>query len=99
MNPHNNKHNMEKKEDKKLFSIKGIALTSLGWEIAIPIFGGVLLGYNLDRVLTTTYEFTISFLFLGIFIGYYNIYKHIEFEVLRTDLIKQQNQKEDRIQR
>lgn len=89
---------MEDKKDSKKFTIKGIGLTTLGWEIAIPIFGGTILGYNLDRLLGTTYVFTISLLFLGISIGYYNIYKRIEYEMLRKDMIKEQELQEDQIQ-
>ena len=69
--------------------MKGIGLTTLGWEIAVPIFGGILLGYQLDRYLGLNYIFTISFLIFGIMIGYYNIYKRIELEVLRTKAAKQ----------
>ena len=86
---------MDEKKDKKKIRLKGIGLTSLGWEIALPIFGGVILGYNLDRLLKTTYVFTLSLLGLGIFIGYYNIYKRIEVELLRKKLSQKQNHKDD----
>ncbi len=85
---------MEDKKNTNKITIKGIGLTTLGWEIAIPIFGGTILGYNLDRLLKTTYVFTLSLLFLGISIGYYNIYKRIEYEMLRKNMIKDQQQKE-----
>jgi predicted F0F1-ATPase subunit len=90
---------MEEKNDTKKITMKGIGLTTLGWEIAIPIFGGTILGYNLDRLLKTTYVFTISLLLLGISIGYYNIYKRIEYEMLRKDMINNQKPQEDQIQR
>ena len=70
-----NKVRMAEEKNKKKFSVQGIGLTALGWEIALPIFGGVILGHYLDRLLNTTYQFTLSLLGLGIFIGYYNIYK------------------------
>lgn len=85
----------EKKEKKKSKLLKGIGLTALGWEIALPIFGGVILGHYLDRLLQTTYMFTLSLLSLGIFIGYYNIYKRIEVEMLRKKLSDQQKKKDD----
>lgn len=50
---------------------------SLGWDLAVPIFGGVLLGYFLDRLVGTRYIFTLGFLFLGIFVGYYNLARFI----------------------
>lgn len=54
---------------------------SLGWDLAVPIFGGVLLGYALDRFLGTRYIFTLGLLFLGVFVAYYNLARFIR----RTD--------------
>ena len=72
----------KKKSNKKKANF---SLTSLGWELALPIFGGVLIGYRIDRILINSqYIFTIALLFLGIIAGYYNLYKLIELEVLRT---------------
>ena len=69
--------------------IRNISLTSLGWELALPIFGGVLIGYQLDHILTdSSYLFTISLLLFGIIMGYYNLYKLIELEMLRTKIEK-----------
>lgn len=50
---------------------------SLGWDLAVPIFAGVLLGYFLDKWLGTKPIFTIGLIFLGIFVGYYNLGKFI----------------------
>lgn len=83
---------------KKKFSLKGIGLATLGWEIALPIFGGVVFGHYLDRLTKTTYMFTLSFLGLGVFIGYYNIFKRIQIEILRKNLM-QQNKKEEESQK
>jgi len=74
---------------------RGLHLTSLGWELALPIFGGVFLGYHLDRILGTNYTFTLILLFIGIFSGYYSLYKFIELEMLRTKFYKQQMRKEE----
>lgn len=80
-------------------SVKGIGLTTLGWELAVPIFGGILIGYQLDRLLQTSYIFTIGLLLAGIATGYYSLYKRIELEMLRTKAAKQlrqqDHQKED----
>lgn len=86
---------MDDKKEKKKTRLKGIGLTALGWEIALPIFGGVILGYNLDRLLQTRYIFTLALLGLGIFIGYYNIYKRIEYEMLRKKVMNKQDQKDN----
>lgn len=86
----------KKEPDKKSSLLKAISLTSLGWEMAIPIFVGVLIGSRLDRWLNTTYTFTIVLLILGIMIAYYNLYRHIEIEMLRTKSAKRQKQEEEK---
>lgn len=53
-------------------------MTSLGWELAVPIFGGVMLGHLLDRRLGTAYVFTLGLLFLGIGTGFYNLMRSIQ---------------------
>jgi len=51
---------------------------SLGWDLAVPIFGGVLLGHFLDRWLGTGYVFTLGLLMLGVATGYYNVARFIQ---------------------
>jgi len=74
---------------------KGLHLTSVGWELAIPIFGGAFLGYHLDRILGTNYTLTLILLFIGIISGYYSLYKYIELELLRTKFSKQRAYEEE----
>jgi F0F1-type ATP synthase assembly protein I len=50
--------------------------STLGWELALPIFGGVLLGYGLDRRFGTRYIFTVSLLFLGVGAGFYSLWRY-----------------------
>ena len=50
---------------------------SLGWDLAVPIFGGVLLGHLLDGWLGTGYIFTLGLLMLGVAVGYYNVARFI----------------------
>lgn len=50
---------------------------SLGWELALPIFAGVLLGHFLDRWLDTGLTFTLGLLVLGIGLSYYNLARFI----------------------
>lgn len=57
---------------------EALAATSLGWDLALPIFGGVLLGHLLDRQLDTRYAFTLGLLVLGIGIGFYNVARSIQ---------------------
>jgi len=57
---------------------EALAVTSLGWDLALPIFGGVLLGHLLDRQLDTGYGFTLGLLVLGIGTGFYNVARSIQ---------------------
>jgi len=57
---------------------EALRATSLGWDLALPIFGGVLVGYFLDRSLGTTYLFTLGFLLFGIGTGFYNVLRSIQ---------------------
>jgi len=49
---------------------------SLGWDLALPMFGGVLLGHVLDRWLGTGYVWTLGLLVLGIGTGFYNVLRY-----------------------
>jgi len=71
-----------KKNDRDTWS-NTLAATSLGWDLALPIFGGVLLGHFLDRWLDTGYAFTLGLLILGIVTGFYNVARAIRREIAR----------------
>jgi F0F1-type ATP synthase assembly protein I len=57
---------------------EALAATSLGWDLALPIFGGALLGHLLDRRMDTGYIFTLGLIVLGIFTGFYNVARSIQ---------------------
>ncbi len=52
------------------------ALT-LGWNLALPIFGGAIIGYLLDSWLHSSPIFFIGFIVLGIGAGFYSYFKTI----------------------
>ena len=89
---------MSKRENQSIrrsSSFKNLSLTTLGWELALPIFGGALSGYYLDNALRTQYALTILLLVVGIFFGYYNLIKLIDLEILRSKAADQrQNNRE-----
>ena len=66
-----------KRSDGALWRL-ALRATSLGWELALPIFGGVLMGYLLDRLVGTRYVMTLGFLMLGIAAGFYNVIQSIQ---------------------
>lgn len=55
-----------------------LASSSIGWEIAIPIGGGVLLGQLIDQTFGIDFVFTIIGLFLGVVSGFYNLTRHVQ---------------------
>jgi len=87
----------QRKSTPKKIWYKGISLTSLGWQLALPIVGGAFLGFQLDKSGSNQYTYTLMFSVFGIIIGYYNIYKIIELEWLRANAAKRQVQPEDKI--
>ncbi len=74
-----------------------LAMSSLGWELAVPIFGGVLLGHLLDRRLDTGYVFTLGLLILGVGTGFYNLARSIQRLEARERKRAAQKHEEDEI--
>jgi predicted F0F1-ATPase subunit len=71
---------MNKKDDGSFWAglfREALQATTLGWELAIPIFGGVLIGYFLDKLLGTGHIFTLGLLFMGVMVGYYSLWRFI----------------------
>ncbi len=52
---------------------EGLGVLSIGWDLAIPIVGGVLVGHFLDQWLGSGYTFTLGLLVLGVMIAYFNL--------------------------
>lgn len=67
--------------------------TSLGWDLAVPIFGGAVLGYFLDRRFHTGPVVTIGLLFLGVMVGFYNVGRQIQHEIARDRFRAEQEQR------
>ena len=56
---------------------------SIGWDLALPIFGGVLLGHHLDRSSAARFTYTIGLLMLGLLVGVYNVARTLQREIRR----------------
>lgn len=52
--------------------------STLGWELALPIFGGVLVGYYLDNRLATGHVFTMGLMTLGLGASAYSLWRFIQ---------------------
>jgi predicted F0F1-ATPase subunit len=51
-----------------------VQATTLGWNLVIPIVGGVLLGRYLDDRLGQEFTWTLSLLALGVIVAFNNLY-------------------------
>lgn len=51
--------------------------TQLGLEISLPIAFGAIIGSGLDSRFGTEPKITLSLLFFGIFISFYNLFKRL----------------------
>jgi len=63
---------------------QALSALTIGWDLAIPIFGGVLAGHYLDHRLGAGYAFTVGLLALGLVAGVYNVARTLQRE-LRCD--------------
>ena len=48
--------------------------STLGWNLMVPIVGGVLLGRYLDDTLGKEFTWTLSLLFMGVAVAFNNLY-------------------------
>ena len=85
----------QEQQQKKNSLAAHISLSSLGWELVVPIFAGVLIGYQLDQHFNVKFVFSMVFLLSGIGVGYYNLYKTIELNYLRTKVAQMHIKEED----
>jgi F0F1-type ATP synthase assembly protein I len=74
---------------------EALRAASLGWDLAVPIFGGVLLGHGLDRWLETGYVFTLGLLLLGVATGFYNVFRAVQRLEARERLPAEQKDEEE----
>lgn len=51
-----------------------VQATTLGWNLVIPIVGGVLLGRYLDDKFGQEFTWTLSLLVLGVIVAFNNLY-------------------------
>lgn len=80
---------------------EGLGVLSIGWDLALPIVGGVLLGHFLDQWLGTGYTFTLGLLVLGVMIGYFNLSRLIhrlnQQDKKRKELNNKAEEEQDRV--
>jgi len=65
---------------KRLFSSRDLRATTIGWEIAIPIVSGPLIGFILDRRFDTGVRWTFILLGVGLISAVAAVIKYLRFE-------------------
>jgi len=74
--------------------------TMLGWNLVIPIVGGVLLGRYLDDMFDKEFTWTLSLLLMGVAVAFNNLYatyvEHSDAEPLRKQPQKRHRKKHDK---
>jgi len=71
-------------------------VSTLAWNLVIPIVGGVLLGYYLDQRSGDSLTWTLSLLVLGVIIAFSNLYNlYIEQGHDKMNHAEQNKQKQE----
>ncbi len=94
MNSNNDKDQNSRKYQTQ-FSGRDLRASSIGWEIALPIVGGPVLGYFVDRQFETGVTFTIVFLVIGLIFSAISLVRFIQYEF--TIMEKEKKEKENKI--
>ncbi len=76
---------------KRMFSARDLRATTIGWEIAIPIVGGPLLGFFLDRRLGTSPRWTLILLGVGVLAAIAAVIRYVRYELYVMN--KEENEK------
>ena len=63
-----------------MFSARDLRATTIGWEIAIPIVGGPLLGFFLDRQFGTGSRWTFILLGVGVLSAIAAVVRYVRYE-------------------
>jgi Putative F0F1-ATPase subunit (ATPase_gene1). len=74
-----------------MFSARDLRATTIGWEIAIPIVGGPLLGFFLDRQYGSSPRLTLIFLGVGILTAIAAVIRYVKYEFYVMN--KEENEK------
>ena len=66
---------------RRMFSARDLRATTIGWEIALPIVGGPLLGFFIDRQLGTSPRWTLILLGVGVLSAVAAVIRYVRYEL------------------
>ncbi|HPL81948.1 MAG TPA: AtpZ/AtpI family protein [Anaerolineaceae bacterium] len=84
---------------KRLFSSRDLRATTIGWEIALPIVMGPLIGFFIDRSKGTGVRWTLILLGLGLFASVTSIVRYVshEMHIMRRDEEAKRKEAEEKL--
>jgi uncharacterized membrane-anchored protein YhcB (DUF1043 family) len=65
----------------KIFSGRDLRASSVGWEVAIPLFAGPLIGFLIDRRLGTGVRWTLILVLVGLILGVIALVRYVRYEM------------------
>jgi len=66
---------------KQLFTSSDLKASTIGWEIAIPIFSGPLIGFLIDRSFCTDVRWTMILMGTGLAVAIFSVIKFVNHEM------------------
>ena len=73
----------------RVIELNAAVLSVYGWQMAIPMILGVILGRLLDHFIPMTYlSWTLNFILIGAVIGFYNATRWIKREGIIKNQVK-----------
>jgi len=90
------------KEEAESFWYLVAQATTLGWNLVVPIVGGVLLGRYLDDTFDKEFTWTLSLLLMGVAVAFNNLYamyiEHSDAEPLQKRIQNRRQEKDEESQ-
>lgn len=77
---------------------RDLRATTIGWEIAIPLFAGPLIGFLLDRRFDTGVRWTLILLVVGVIAAVAAIVRYVNYEMYMINK-EQERKKKDAAER
>lgn len=84
---------------KRLFSSRDLRATTIGWEIALPIVIGPLIGFFIDRSKGTGVRWTLILLGVGLFVAVTAVVRYVshEMHIMRRDEEAKRKEAEEKL--
>ena len=89
---------MPKVRRHKMFSGRDLRASTIGWEIAIPLFAGPVIGFVIDRRFDTGVRWTLILLVVGVIAAVAAIVRYVNYEMYMINK-EQERKKKDAAER